>query len=348
MNLRTLIFAYQTDPDSTFHKIRFLTRQNYRSMCRRLERDCVAPDQFVWADQLGCPVLVPRSIELSEITARLILRWHEGWAEDGKIHMGHGVVGMLRTVLTFGATLLEDADCRRIKAILHDMRFEMGKPRKERLTAAQVIAIRRAAHARGLHSIALAQAVAFECTLRQKDVIGEFVPRWEIESDVVDGQWAWHRGIRWSEVDDSFIMRHVTSKRQKVVEINLLKSPMVVEELRLMAGLAPDETLERVFFPWTRPLVISEATGQPFYAHQFRRRWREIASSAGVPDDVYNMDTRAGAITEAHDAGANPYDIRDAATHSDIQMTQKYNRGDGLAKIERVQDARIAARARAA
>ena len=40
------------------------------------------------------------------------------------------------------------------------------------------------------------------------------------------------------------------------------------------------------------------------------------------------MDSRAGAISEATDAGADLEHIRQAATHSDIAMTQRYSRGD--------------------
>jgi hypothetical protein len=39
------------------------------------------------------------------------------------------------------------------------------------------------------------------------------------------------------------------------------------------------------------------------------------------------MDSRAGGITEASDAGAPLEHIRHAATHSDIQTTQGYSRG---------------------
>lgn len=56
--------------------------------------------------------------------------------------------------------------------------------------------------------------------------------------------------------------------------------------------------------------------------------WRMIATEAGVPKKVRNMDSRAGAITEATDAGAELEHIRHAATHSDIAMTQRYSRGE--------------------
>jgi hypothetical protein len=52
------------------------------------------------------------------------------------------------------------------------------------------------------------------------------------------------------------------------------------------------------------------------------------------------MDTRAGAISEATDAGAELEHVRHAATHGDISMTQRYSRG-GTEKIAQVQKARI-------
>jgi len=46
------------------------------------------------------------------------------------------------------------------------------------------------------------------------------------------------------------------------------------------------------------------------------------------------MDTRAGAISEATDAGAPLEKVRKAATHSNISMTQRYSRGDEQATAE--------------
>jgi hypothetical protein len=74
--------------------------------------------------------------------------------------------------------------------------------------ADQVTLIRAEAHRRGFPSIALAQAIQFECIFRQKDVIGEWVPVAEPgTSEIVHespngGTKKWLRGIRWSEVDE--------------------------------------------------------------------------------------------------------------------------------------------------
>ncbi len=289
--------AYQTDADSNFRKLRFRSREGYVRMLQRIEKD--------------------RGTELiADIKARSLLRWHEQWSAGGKVAMAHSLIGMLRTIIGFGAIFLEDPECERLSSVMHGMRFKMATPRSERITADQVIAIRQAAHAAGLHSIALAQALQFEIILRQKDVIGEWVPMSEPgTSEITRSGEKWLRGLRWSEIDSNMILRHVTSKRQKEIEFDLKLAPMVLEELTVTPRQA------------SGPIIVSEIRGVPWTAYEFRRQWRAIAKKAGVPDNVFNMDSRAGAISEATDAGAPLEHVRHAATHSDISMTQRYSRG---------------------
>lgn len=305
--LRSLASCYQTDPDSTYHKLRYRTRVGYDYMIKRI------------VDQYGEQPLgdgFKDGEPVKGITARLLLRWHEGWTAGDKIATGHKMVATLRTMFGFGATLLECKECERLCGVMHKMRFKMGEARGSVITAEQATAIRRQANELGLISIALAQAFQFECTLRQKDVIGEWVPQSEPGiSEVIEGNDKWLRGLRWEEIDQHLILRHVTSKRQKEIVVDLKLAPMVLEELQKLGEL-----------PDTGPVIVSETRGRPFYAHEWRRDWRSVAKLAGVPDDVFNMDSRAGAITEATDAGASLEDVRHAATHSNISMTQKYSR----------------------
>jgi hypothetical protein len=295
--LRALIRCFQTDVDSKYQKARFHTRVNYDCICRRLDKDHGKE-----------PVVA--------IDARTLIQWHREWAASGKISMAHSLMVMIRMLMSFGATLLKDPACRETKTVLSDLSFEQGKSRHEILTAEHANAIRAEAHRRGMHSMALAQAIQFEGTLRQKDVIGEMVPLNEPGvSDVIVGNKKWLRGIRWEEIDDNLILRHITSKKLKEVVIDLKLAPMVMEELKLIPNLR------------TGPVIIHEKTQVPYIAHQFRWLWREIANAAGVPKAVKNMDSRAGAITEATDAGIDLEHIRHAAAHSDIAITQRYARG---------------------
>jgi hypothetical protein len=301
-SMRSLIQCYETDPDSTYKKLRFRTRENYGSLTRRLVRDC-------------------GELELHTIKARDILRWHESWTANGHVAMAHSLVGMLRTLYNFGATILENAECERLAGVLHRMRFKMPRARQERLTYEQASAVRTRAHFVGLHSIGLAQAFQFDIMLRQKDVIGDWEPITEPGvSDVIRGNEKWLRGLRWEEIDANLVLRHVTSKRQKTIEVDLHHAPMVMEEL---ARIIKEEGA----LPASGPIIRYEVTGFPYEAHQFRREWRMVADGVGIPRTVRNMDTRAGAISEATDAGADLEHVRHAATHSNIATTQGYSRG---------------------
>lgn len=295
--LGSLIEAYQTDPDSSYHKLRYAVRRNHDALLRRIAK-------------------IHGTHELAGINARMILRWHAAWrGAENKVAIAHMMVSKLRTLFAFGAAILEDEQCERLCGILHRMRFEMPKSREERLTAEQAIAIRHAAHAAGIPSIALAQALQFDLLLRQKDVIGEWVPMDEPGlSEIRRGRQKWLHGLRWSEIDGNLILRHMTSKKDKPLTIDLRLAPMVMEELAHWQ-------------PTNGALVVCEATGQPWITSHFRRQWREIANAAGIPPEVRNMDSRAGGITEATDAGVELEAVRHAATHSNIATTARYSRG---------------------
>lgn len=312
--LRSLLKNYQTDADSPYRDLRYKSRQSYDTIMELIVRD--------YGDE-----------RLEQLSGRTFKHWHRKWAEGGKTSISHAKIGMLRILFGFGATILDDKECERLSGLIGLMRFPMAKPRTEQLSAEQAIAIRAKAHELGRHSIALAQAFQFECMLRQKDVIGEWVPMEEPGLSPVTHQgMKWLRGIRWEEIDSNMILRHTTSKRQKEVEWDLRGCPMVLEELALLG--------ER---PASGPIVIYEKTGRPWSANEFRRYWRQVATAAGVPKKVRNMDSRAGAISEATDAGAELEHVRHAATHSNISMTQRYSR-NAPEKIAGVQKQRVAHR----
>ncbi|MBR0913143.1 tyrosine-type recombinase/integrase [Bradyrhizobium japonicum] len=322
MTLGELVEVYQTDKISTYHQLRYHTRKNAASILKRL------------VDAHG-------SVELKAIKRRDLAEWYMTWADGGKVSMAHAFIAQIRTITGFGASMLEDEECERISSVLHRMRFANSPPRTERLVASQVIAIREAARKHfGWYSLALAQAIQFECMFRQRDIIGELVPEAEPgESDVRFNGQKWLRGIRWEEIDDKWILKHKTSKRQKEIQWNLAAAEMVMEELAILVELPVDQ-INRGLFPTKGPIIINDVTGLPWTANEYRRKWRLVADHVGVPKEVRNQDTRAGAITEATEAGADLEHVKHAATHSDISQTQRYSRG-ATEKIASVQKSRI-------
>ena len=326
--IKSLADAYTTDTDSGYHKLRFHTRKNHDTMLKRIVADRGDCALGVGYDANGMPT--------EPLKARMLLRWHEEWSKRG-VTTAHGLMGMLRTLFGFGANFLEDADCERLCEVMGRMKFKQGGSRDAALSAEQAIAIRAKAHEMGFHSLALAQALQFECTLRQKDIIGEWLPQSEKgASDVLRDEDKWLHGLRWSEIDQNMILVHVTSKKNKPVTINLKLAPMVMEELALMFG-----EVRRELLPASGPVIVDQYTGLPYAVGRFRRKWREVATAAGVPPNVCNMDTRAGAISEATSSeGVSLEDARHAATHSNISMTQRYSR-EGEKKVAKVMTLRV-------
>jgi hypothetical protein len=310
--LKSLAECYQTDKDSNFRTLRFKTREHYETLLKKILSE--------HGDK-----------NVKDIRARDVKGWHQAWMapnDEGqapKITMAHGVVGMLRTIINFGFTYLECKECERLSGVLHNMRFKMGKPREQRLTYEQVVAIIEAAHKMGLPSLALAQAFQWDCMIRQKDAIGEYVPISESTplTDVIHGNQKWVRGLLWQEIDENLTLRHTTSKRDKKIEISLSAAPLVMQELARMG--------ER---PTSGPVIVFERKGMPYTAHDYRRFWRKAADMAGVPKAVRNMDSRSGAITEALLAGAPMDSVRKSATHATPDMTARYSRGDAAAAAD--------------
>jgi hypothetical protein len=273
--------------DRSFLELRYKTRKHYETLIKFINEGSGDKKVADW--------------KLQDIE-----RLYQGWVQNRTESMARSLIVMLRTLIYFGATILHDSACERLSVVLHRMRFPVLKSRSERLTADHAIAIRREARKMNRASIALAQAFQFDCKLRQKDVIGEWVPTDEPgESDVLDAGNKWLRGLRWEEIDENLVLTHTTSKSQTEIVVDLNLTPMVIQELMLAFGSVARNKMHA-----SGPIIVSEASGLPWYGVEFRRNWRNAADKAGVPRRVKNMDTRAGAISEA--TNAKPSDNTEA------------------------------------
>jgi hypothetical protein len=262
--LGELVGLYRTDTRSPYRTLRFGVRSNTDNWLDRIAED-------------------HGHLRLAELNADGIRELYDLWADGGtKLASGHGFATKLRGLFGFGTTVLDDPRCQRLSTIMNKMRFTNPPARTERLTADHVVAIRAKAHELGKPSIALAQAIQYECWLTQKDTIGEYVPATEPGSSdiIVDGN-KWLYGVRWEEIDGNLILRHVSSYGNKPLELDLKRAPMVLEELQRQF---PDH-------PKKGPIIVSEWSGKPWSAAEYRRWWRRLADAAGVPKSIKNMDS---------------------------------------------------------
>lgn len=302
-----LIEVYLNDKDSPFHAMRYVSRRQYQNLLDRLNVSV--------GDRA-----------LAALNFRDFKNWYEQarWPDgrDGERDMpsmGHRLITIVRIVMNFGAAM-ELPDCDRLALVLSKMEFENGRARTQELTAEMAQAIIDEANRLGHRSIADAQAFQFELTLRQKDVIGEWVPM--SEPGVSETTWQgkkWLRGLHYREIDSNLILAHPLSKSRKgkVAEFALNHYPMVMAQL---AKIPIDQR--------TGPLIIDELTGRPYTAVRYRRLWRRIADRVGIPKSIRNMDSRAGGLTESSEvAGDNIEAVRQQALHSDSKTTHRYMRG---------------------
>jgi hypothetical protein len=97
-------------------------------------------------------------------------------------------------------------------------------------------------------------------------------------------------------------------------------------------------TVNRHLLPASGPVMTCDINGWPWTGNEYRRKWRKVARACGIGDEVWNMDSRSGAISEAIQAGAPIEFVRHAATHSDVSQTADYDRGqaEATAKVMRM------------
>ena len=251
----------------------------------------------------------------------------------------------VRQLFRFGKAL-KLKGCRDAKDILDEQDFPNVRRRTTIVSNEQAILICEEANRRGLRSIALTQAFQISLGGRQKDFIGEWIPVADPGlSDVVHHQWKWVVGIRWEEIDENFKLAHRLSKslrgrdaladqdEGKVKDWNLKLYPMVMEQLALMAGTISIE-LRRHMFPTSGPVIVAEHDGLPWNDKVFQTNWRKIARAVGIPDEVQNRDSRAGAATDAERKGADIEKVRQGLGHSRPDTTRIYQRAESEATAE--------------
>jgi integrase len=239
---------------------------------------------------------------------------------------------MLRRLFSYGI-MAEVQGCKRVHEILEQAQFKGAARRRTVLNFGYVQAFITEAIKSNRRSLALGTALQFETGMRQMDVIGEWEPMVDGEvSGIILNDRRWVNGLTWSDLGSEFVNSKVTTKTGAVVSHDLMLCPLTQDLLR---QVPVDQRVG--------PFIIDENSGLPYAAHGYAREWRTIARKAGIPDNVRNMDARAGAITEAEDAGVDLDIIHGAVGHTQASTTARYSRG-AIGKSRTVATQRLAHR----
>ncbi|MFI5411261.1 integrase [Kaistia sp. UC242_56] len=289
----------------------------------------------------GCIKIIMGTVQARAVRALVgkdFALWHRNWGlpeKDGgkpRPYRAKHTMDTLRRIISYGVTL-GYADCMQADTILGKMRFASPPPRTSYMLPEHVEMIRAKAHEMGLASVALATAFQFDLAMRQKDVIGEWLKVTDGEGGgiVVKGR-RWANGLLWSDIGPDLIVRKKHVKTGFEVQYDLRLAPNVLAEVDLVPSG------RRI-----GPVIVSEATGEPYKWTKYPENYRRVADAAGVPSTVWSMDARAGAISEAYAGGADGTDVQKHAGHTNPQTSAKYNRSS-LKQTRRAMSQRIEAR----
>ena len=296
---------YQRHPYSPFHGVSHKTRKSAylpslkileATVGKRLIRNVTVIDVRHWYAEWRKPV-----VKIMPDGTKIV--------GPERIDRAHDAVAMFRTVIRFLAAM-RHPECRLLADELSKVQFEKGGAREEEMTFVQAAAFVKAAFDledrkilppdRGLY-MAIGIAAQFDLALRQKDVIGSYapaspapkLPKGAATLNLGDELWAgfftWENipGWRWR-------MRTSKSKYRSPMDFDLSLYD------RLLFPL-----LERVPHEDRIGAIVKGENGLPVRERSYRRWYRQIARAAGIPDEVWCMDTRAGAATEAEEAGVD-------------------------------------------
>lgn len=300
-----LIGRYQSDEFSPYQSVKANTREGY-------------------AYWLGQVEAVMGKVLVAKTTYEMLMRVQQGKEAKGRsTHHIHSWFSALRRVARYGV-LIEAPDAARVSEILSNMRIPTPAARQTFATHEHVMAIVQAADQHKLDAFAAGILIQWWFGLRAVDVRGQRL----------DGEWA--DGLTWGMFSDDFSsFQKVISKTRKSLPQAYTFDVSAVPGLRERLANLNASLYPRLKEP-DMPIALSKKTGKPYTESGWNQAWRRMRKIAGVPADVWMMDTRAGAITEASQLpGVSISELRNAAQHKDATTTGRYirSRSDDLNKV---------------
>lgn len=311
-----LFRTYQRDIESPYREVKANTQISYDSLIE------------TWISAIG-------GSRIADANYRAFRRWERAMIDNGRSkNWIHRMFTMMRIVVRYGCAI-EDKECQRFVQVLSNVRIPKGSPKTSSATPEQIAAIVASAQAEGNHAFALGCAMQWWFSLRAVDVRGHWLKIRDGEEPVgiVRNGKRWQDGLTWDMIDRgvTVLTKTFSKTRGSTGETRSFDLTQVPEIRHRLLTTPPEKRVG--------PVIISEKNGMPYTQSGWAQLWRRHREAAGVPDHVQNMDVRSTALTHGKNAGATPFDLRDAAGHSNINTTNIYIRGKDAA-VSKVIDLR--------
>lgn len=339
--LKSLLDVWQQDPESPWHSLRANTQRSYEYSISVLERyKCTAR-------------------RIDRLTGKDLRRWHSQIMQppgyDGppkKRAADMAVRELMRAALAYGMELGRP-ECGALMTVLTVMRFKAPMLTKDERVektklpmayehAEKIVALGLAKGEKKWRSIALGVAAQFEFTLRQIDVIGswEAIKRFAPKGAIVAGKKWWRPGLRFEDIGT--VLKLATSKNDTDVIFEPGEYPLFQRAFEAV----PEA--ER-----SGPLCVTN-DDLPFFTRYYADLFRQLATEAEVPEDIWNARARHGGLTEGYEAiiekhgegSAALNDLRFHGQHNDIETTFGHYIRPGAAPTTRVAKLRVEKRSK--
>jgi hypothetical protein len=313
---KSLLYLYESDPESSFREKKRGVQDTYSVYVRRLIKHIGA-------------------LRIDAVDGRDVRRWFLIWRTDpdesDHLPRARMVLAVLKAAISFGV-ICRYAGCKAFQDVLYQLEFDTVKPRNFAPTAGQIEAARKAAHAAGASHRALLYALIYDTTGREFDFLGEWLKLSDKKPSALIHYGKKWVGPMWSAIDENLIMTIKPTKTEDNTEVevtyDLSVCPMVMQELANI-----DASLRH------GPLIINPSTGLPYIYATFRLAWNADFEAAKMPEGMWCRDLRAGGVTEGGKSGASLEDRRKVAGHAKARQTEKYDR-DGVEAFRRTMQSR--------
>lgn len=305
-----LIARFRADEFSPMQEIKANTRKGYLEGCA------------YWENVLG-------DEKVRNTTFEDLKRVQKAQAQNGKsADFTHRAFKHLRRIASYGKQIRFDG-AGDIAEMLSEMRIPMPAPRSVAPTRAQIRAVIDRADAEGMFAYATGLLIQFELMLRGVDVFGQWLRDDGKSGGVIHDGKRWQDGLTWDMVEPGFtgfskVISKTARSMPEPLRFGLEDLPEVRGRLRLLANGG------RV-----GPVIVTERFRRPYTLDSRSQAWGRLREKVGLPKNLWMMDTRGAAVTEAKNLGADTMALRDAAQHANVSTTSRYarDRDAGVAKV---------------